>query len=174
MSVVFADLDGDGKTDVLWYTWRDGAVIGVCTAAGVRTRRGVGGQGEIFGALDIQPGGPAAIGSGGTTVSAGYTNIYLLSGDHIVSAHLATGREVTFVSGFADGIDRRGRPRSYSTWGCADVVGGPARRSIYRLRGAWLEVVSSRETAIPARYANPRHASKYDLHVGDVGCQGRD
>jgi len=126
---VTADLDGDGLDDLArsWEARGEEALRGrefgtpavvICLGSGLTDEVLVGGMGEIFD-VGSGPGGQPIVWSGGTTVSAGFSDPMLVAGGRLVFLQDTTGESLTFWDGF-QGLDRA----VAGVWGrsgCGDI-----------------------------------------------------
>lgn len=118
------DLDGDGLEDLV--TQRNanaaealqghqygGPAVAVCLGSGLTDEVRVGGMGEIFD-VGEGPGDQPIIWTGGTTVSAGFSNPMVIEGDRLVFVRTADDLPLTLWDGY-QGTD----PASGGEWGAS-------------------------------------------------------
>ncbi|MGI8685043.1 MAG: hypothetical protein ACR2MO_08165 [Acidimicrobiales bacterium] len=126
-----ADVDGDGRRDIVWRAVDgDDLAVGVCTASGVETQTAASGGGEgTFYGMDVEPDGRAEVVQGGTTALAALEEVIVFDGSRLVTVS-STGGSLVLETGDAAGDG------SFSDWGCDDVA-GDGRREIVHSTLAW-------------------------------------
>jgi hypothetical protein len=163
-----ADVDGDGRRDRVYQrsTPLGRIKIGICTARGATDEVAVGGMGEVFGVMDIEPDGRWDIYGGGTGMtSVGVTPITFYDGRLRLVHH--DGQELWLTE------DSYPEHRQRHGYGCEDLTGdgqnelvqvtldyrsGTVTRTGYDLQGAHAEEVARQVSDIPSQWRQPKKA----------------
>jgi hypothetical protein len=127
---VTAELDGDGRPDLVSHAWVDDhAVLAMCTASGTVETTDGRGQTEVLQVIDVEPDGRAEVLFGSTTMSAAITSIAVLRNEQIVVL-APPGTPYFDLQDGALELDDAGTPTATAAFGCEDVVGDSRRELI--------------------------------------------
>jgi hypothetical protein len=168
-----ADVDGDGSRDRVYQRHaRFGTVkIGVCTASGVTDEVVIGGMGEVFGVMDVEPDGRWEIYGGGTGVNSVVAIPITLVDGRLRRVQLGGDDLWLTADGYPDNHRRHG-------YGCENVYGDARKELVqvtldyradtvtrvgYLVVGAHADEVSRQVSAIPSRWNNPKRANSNEF-----------
>lgn len=119
---VEADVDGDGQPDRVYHLWREpeGAVLGICTASGIRDEVPGAGMTEVLLTSDIEPDERDEIFYGGTTVSAQGASLAVVINGQLQQVIGEDGSAFEVWEGIL-GTNDGGEFTETATWGCEDI-----------------------------------------------------